>query len=572
MDIGIVGTGPAAEAVEAAMGDLDARVVNTSIGRLSEFNFGFVVASAGADTFDIAADSVDRWVGVEIGGMGGYPLASIDASVSVFTPESGCFRCLRHRVAASVDEEEMSEKPQGVKSAVRYAGAVAGRRAIRLLSGEDLAGTTVEVPGPERSFEPVPSCSCDPGRDRTLALSYEDVELEEALAKAEQAVDERLGLIRQVGEQESYPLPYYLAQTADTTAYSDARAAEFAAGADPDWNRAYMKALGEALERYSAGVYVTEEFRHAAAADLEGAVPPARFVRPDHYPEPDEEDKRFWAPALDLCSGGGAWLPAEVVQYPPPEERFKPPITTGLGLGNSTVEAALSGLYEVIERDATMLAWYSSFEPLGLSVDDEHFDELRKRANSEDLEVSMSLLTQDVDVPVVAAAVHREEGEWPRFAMGSGANLDPISAARSALAEALQNWVELRSMGPEQAAEEGGAIGEYAEFPEEAREYTEFGAVAPASDVAGDEETAALEGEEELSAVVDRVADVNMDAYAARVTPRDVQTLGFEAVRVVAPQAQPLFTQEPFFGTRMYRVPESMGFETRLEREYHPFP
>jgi hypothetical protein len=47
-------------------------------------------------------------------------------------------------------------------------------------------------------------------------------------------------------------------------------------------------------------------------------------------------------------------------------------------------------------------------------------------------------VTVDVDVPVVATAVHRD-GEWPEFAVGSAADLDPVAAARSSLAEAVRD-------------------------------------------------------------------------------------------------------------------------------------
>ncbi len=574
MDIGIVGTGPAVDAIDAAMGDLDARVTETDAAELSGMDFGFVVGAAGAEAFGTATGTLDRWVAVEVGGVGGYAVEELDAAVSLFNGESACFRCLRQRVAATLVEP--AEETQGVRSAVRYAGALAARRAIRHLTGEHLGGTVVEVEGPERRFQPVPFCRCSNGRDRTLTLTHRDASLSDAIDRAESAVDNRVGPVQQVGEQESYPLPYYLAQTADTTGFSDVRAAEFAAGADADWNRAYMKALGEALERYSAGVYRESEFRQAAAAELDGTVSPTRFVRPENYPEPTATEERRWAPAMDLDAGSGAWLPAEVVQYPPPEERIKPPITTGLGLGSSTVEATLSGLYEVLERDATMLAWYSDYEPLGLSIeggsetDPNSFDRLRRRANAEELSVSTSLLTQDVDVPVVAVTVHRDDGEWPAFAAGSGCALDPVDAAESALAEALQNWIELRNMGPEQAREEGGAIGEYGEFPERVRELTEFEATVPASSVVDDADE--LSGETELTELINRVTTAGLSPYAARLTPRDVASLGFEGVRVVVPSAQPLFTGEAFFGDRLETVASSMGFEPRPDRAYHPFP
>ena len=571
MDIGIVGSGPAVDAIEAAMDDLDVRVVAAGSDEFADVGLCFVVGAAGAEAFGTAADAgaLDRWVAVEIGGVGGHTVESVDAAVSVFTPDSGCYRCLQRRVAATTEASE--DDPSAPTSAVRYAGAVAGRRATRVLTGEDLGGTVVEVADADvqRRFQPVPYCGCAGGRDRTLSLDYRETDLDSAVGRAEIAVDDRVGLIEQVGEQASFPLPYYLASIAGTEGFSDASAAPFAAGAAVDWNEAYMKALGEGLERYAAGVYRNAEFRRAPATALDDAVFPTRFVTSDGY-DPDPEAERPWVPGLELTSEDGVWLPAEVVQYPPPERRIKPPITTGLGLGSSTVEATVSGLSEVIERDAAMLAWYSDYEPLGLSVDDEEFRELEKRARAEELSVSVALLTQDIDVPAVAATVHRDDGEWPRFAAGSGAALDPVDAATGAFAEALQNWTELRDMGPEQASEEGGAIGEYADFPDRVRELTHPETTVPAHSVA--DEAAEFSGEAALDALVERVDDAGLTPYAARTTTRDVAALGFEGVRAVIPEAQPLFTAEPFFGDRLERVAASMGFAAKPGRAYHPFP
>jgi ribosomal protein S12 methylthiotransferase accessory factor len=79
-------------------------------------------------------------------------------------------------------------------------------------------------------------------------------------------------------------------------------------------------------------------------------------------------------------------------------------------------------------------------------------------------------------------------------------------------------------------------------------------------------------GSEELDALLDRVAEAGLDAYAARVTTRDAAALGFEVVRTLVPSAQPLFVGEPYFGERARSVPRELGFEPRLDRARHPFP
>ncbi|SEA09972.1 ribosomal protein S12 methylthiotransferase accessory factor [Haloplanus vescus] len=561
MDVGIAGTGPAAESVRAALDDIDATPTTATPDEFGSYPLGVVIAPAGAPAFERADDAARRWVAVEIGGLGGRVIPDLDAAVSVFADGVG-YRDLQMRVAAAAEEETTGDAT-GSRSAVRLAGAVAGHRAVSLLSGDDVAGTVVEVPGAERRVHRVPRPA---ERDRTLRRDHRDASLDDALARGEQAVDDRVGLVTQVGERESFPVPYYLATTTDTTAFSDARAAPFTAGVDHDWDRAFMKALGEGLERYCAGVYHTDAFTTAppSAETVDGrrTVSPAAFVQPEGDTSDDDIP---WVPGEDLATDAEVALPASLVHYPPPAERPRPAITTGLGLGNSGSEALRSGLYEVIERDAAMLSWYSTYEPLGLSVADEGFEALVDRARAEDLTVTPLLLTADVDVPVVAVAVHRE-GEWPQFAVGTGADLDAVAAARGALAEALQNWMELRAMGPEQAREEEGAIGHYGTFPPDAQAFVDSDGDVPASSVGAD-----VSGAAELDALVERASDA-LSVYAARVTTPDVADLGFEAVRVLSPEAQPLFVDEPYFGERIETVPQELGYEPRPNRAFHPFP
>ncbi|NEU56196.1 YcaO-like family protein [Halorussus sp. MSC15.2] len=584
--VGLVGAGPAIDAVTAALADVRAETVECDPERVAAADFAVVVGETGGDEF-VAANRAARdagtpWLAVELGGVGGHAIANVDAAVSGFAPATACWQCLRTRVAANRGDETGRSDGDGsgveiTAASARYAGALAGRETATLLSGGESAalGGVVEVPHAERTLLPVPGCdvcgetsSGDPGSDSDIHREYAATELEDALSRAEQAVDERVGVVSSIGEAESFPTPYYLAELADTTGFSDAQAAERAAGVSDDWNEALMKALGEALERYAAGVYRTAAFETARPADLDSAVGPAAFVGPDGWSNPTADDSIAWVEGENLRTGEPTRLPAEFVHFPPPEVRYKPSITTGLGLGSSTVEALLSGLYEVLERDATMLAWYSTFEPLELAVESEQFETLRSRARAENLDVTALLVTQDVDVPVVAVAVHRD-GEWPRFAVGSDADLDPDAAAGSALAEALQNWMELRSMGEDDAADADGAIGRYADFPEAAREFVATDTAIPSASVGPSDLPA---GAAELDAVLDRLVDADLSAYAARLTTRDVEQLEFEAVRVLVPEAQPLFTGETFFGERARRVPAEMGFEFRPDRDLHPYP
>ncbi|WP_232685958.1 YcaO-like family protein [Halobacterium zhouii] len=577
MTVALVGGGPAADAVRDALADVDAAVQETDVAGVADADLAVVSGVAGADGFRAANEQAlaggTPLVTVEVGGLGGHPLADVDVGVAALAPDGPCFECLASRVAAT--DPERADAPSADRAAVRLGGAHAGRLATSTLAGNERAGVVLELGADDRSFvpvqrslAPVPGCECGDDRDWGLRRGDESRPLDAALGAAEPLVDDRIGVLTAVGERESFPAPYYLAVVSDTMGFSDASAAAQSAGVALDWDAAYMKAVGEGLERYSAGVYRDSEFQREPT-DHPDAVPPAAFVRPDtESPGGDSPVRELdWVPGEHLTTGDDALLPADRVVFPPPEDHTGPAITTGLGLGNSGVDALLSGLYETVEREATMLAWYSTFDPLGLAVDTPEFRELERHARAENLDVTALLCTQDVDVPVVAVAVHRDD--WPRFALGSAADLDAADAATGALCEALQNWMELRALGPEDAADENGAIGRYADFPREVRGFADPDTTIAASD-AGPQKP--VEADAELDAVLDAIGDADLDAYAARLTTRDVERAGFEAVRVLVPHAQPLFVDQPFFGDRARTIPREMGFQPRLDRPFHPFP
>ncbi len=560
--VDVVGAGPAAEAVRAALTDASATVRDRTPDALGD-RFAVVVAPAGADAHTTADRATDRWLAVETGGVGGYG-ADVDAAATLF--DEVRFADLRARVASHADEERAVGDPP--TPARRLAGAVAGRLVVAALDGTATDGRLVELSGTTTRERTVSSTPTGPP-ERAPRRTSVDLDVDAAAARAERAVDDRVGVVAAVGEEASYPAPYYVARLADTGVFADATAPRLAAGVAEDWDAAYTKAVGEALERHAAAAYRRSWLPTAPASERPGAVSLSRFVRPDDRPDPSPDEPVPWVVGERLTDGARVSLPAETVLHPPPEERHLPAITTGLGVWTDGVGALRAGLAEVLERDATTVSWYSTYEPLGLTVSDPAFERLARRVRSEGLTATPLLVTVDVDVPVVACAVHRDDGAWPQFAAGAAAALDPGGAATAALCEAIQNWTELDGMGRERAAEAGGEIDAYADFPDAARAFVDPPTTTTAAAVAPDSPP---EGREALAALVRRAADAGLTPYATRLTPPGLEAAGFEAVRVVVPGAQPLFTGEPFFGERARTVPRTLGYEPRLDRAYHPYP
>ena len=102
--VAVVGTGPATDALTAAFSEAAITVEHQQDHRDLEAEFTVVVDRAGGDTIQAVAGDArasGRWAAVELGGVAGYPV--VDAAVTVFGPESGCYDCLEARVGATAE-------------------------------------------------------------------------------------------------------------------------------------------------------------------------------------------------------------------------------------------------------------------------------------------------------------------------------------------------------------------------------------------------------------------------------------------------------------------------------------
>lgn len=568
MDVRTVGGGPAIEALKAALSTVDIPVTDGSVTAVGDGTIGVVSAPAGADVFTTAAKQAERWIAIEIGGIGGVPLPDVAVSIAGFGPASAGYQSLRQRVHANIHEPPSTTEPQGASHAVWLAGAITGYELIELFSGTDrLTGQLIELPSTRRRILPIPESDERSANTGAIEWTVEETDLDTTIERAEQAVDDRIGIVSEIGERESFPAPYYLATLAPTTEFSDGSVVDHAAGVAADWDRAFMKALGEAIERYAAAIYDHDSLQIAPPTAIEAPVPPAAFVADTSGIDTQTATAITWTAGQNLATGTGVSLPARAVYFPPPGDGPLPAITTGLGAGTGTVQALVSGLTEVIERDAIMLEWYASGTAPALTVDDDRFEPLVQRAQSLDLQVTTKLVTRDIDVPVVSVAVHRDS--WPQFAVGSAAALDASAAAVGALEEALQNWMELRSSGRDNAEQLHGKIGYYADRPPEAESFLETAGTVTATAVT---RTPVPTDTDALETLLETVRDQDLSVYAARLTTPDIETIGFEVVRVLVPQAQPLFLEGPYFGERARTVPREFGEIPQLDRSHHPYP
>jgi ribosomal protein S12 methylthiotransferase accessory factor len=373
------------------------------------------------------------------------------------------------------------------------------------------------------------------------------------------------------------------------------------------WRReiAEAAAIGEAIERYSGSFAPEHELVVATATELPGAVEPRRFAlfadaqydAPGFPCRPFRDDTPVaWVEGFSLPDGERAYLPAQLVYMPWQRRGDEEPIayatSSGLACAATLEEAVLTGLLELVERDAFMLVWNNrlSLPLLDWSADPELSALDRRYFAGTGLRYAAVDLGVFFDVPTALGVVHGRAGELGALGVGAAAAPTLAVAWRKALAEAfsVHRWVrDLAFEQPERVARGAAEIASFDDHtlfyahPERAAR-TAFLDASPARRDA--REVRPLEGENVLrriEALCSRLRSRGVSAYAVDVTSPDVRDADLRVVRVVAPELCQLDVVEGLRflgGRRMTTAAYEAGIVPRplalgdLNPDPHPFP
>jgi ribosomal protein S12 methylthiotransferase accessory factor len=435
----------------------------------------------------------------------------------------------------------------------------------------------------------------------------------ESLRRLQTLVSPYTGLVRSVHST--------LAATDDApfvTASCELAATRTVIGAEVDANAiswsvdrsdALAAALGEAAERYSAG-FVPDADVVLATADEIGpvAVDPGRFAlfHPLQHAQPDFRARRFtgttpvrWIEGFAIATGTPAWLPVQLVYLaglPPAEgeDLIGYATSNGLACRPTLEEAILSGLLEVVERDAFALTWYNRLSLPRLRVDDDpqvagfverYIAPTGLRCSAIDLSVFHRL-------PTVLAVVRGRRADPVALSVGAASAPLTHQAWEKAVAEAFATraWArQLRLARPERRFDAG--FDEVADFDDHVQLYAHrrharharFLDSSPRARAA--DQVPELEGtgvRERIDGIIERLASqAGASAYAVDVTAPDVRAAGLSVVKVIVPelcQLDVLHRARFLGGPRLYRVPWQLGLRnaplawSELNPYPHPFP
>ncbi|WFR85184.1 YcaO-like family protein [Arthrobacter sp. Y-9] len=329
----------------------------------------------------------------------------------------------------------------------------------------------------------------------------------------------------------------------------------FGIGAD----QLYGSAGGEFIERYSAG-YLPEHFDEPLGNQIIPATDFMPFTEEQYsrpgftYTHPSLVEDLPYIRVRRAVDRSVRAVPADLVHLNPGDRTRWCSITSnGLGAGRSFAMAARAAVFELIERDGFMRAWYGRRSGATLRIPDtipSHFPAaLRGACRQLELQgvtVTLVRLEGPAGLPVILSCARSDQ---VGLAVGCSAKADIRAAMTAAFVESLHtyNWglsevTSAASLDPPIASDVESLQDHIAFHARPANralnEFLDSGPEVTEAEFVGDHLLS-------LPGALLALEDAGWQVYLADVRSPDVAVQGWHVIRALSPQAATLDVDEP---------------------------
>jgi len=421
-------------------------------------------------------------------------------------------------------------------------------------------------------------------------------------------ISRKVGLIRSISPQvraPNEPQPPYLS-TATVSNFDFRNVAKqdrLAAGKGRTEAESQAAAVGEAVERYCAAHWDThrtvvakwEEVRKSAIAPSEFVLYSERQYAMPGWPHPrwTPEMEVTWVPGVELPQEREVALPASLIYLisPPPrvEEMFVPATSNGLAAGPDLPSAVYSGLCELMERDALLIAWMNRLPAIEIEVDHSgvYTPAIVRHYRKFGVELRAFRMPYDLPVSVVMAIGFDSHPEKPAAVVGMGCHSDPSVALDKAVFEMCQGrpsesrlFIDrppaerLRKYDDVKELEDHAA---YLTIRENLHEFEFLWSTGKKARTRDLPNPSADTAERNLAICVAALAERGHRFAYIDLTTSDLQAYPYRVVRTVATGLQPIhfgWGEERLGGDRLFDLPHELGFAAarRTEADLNPCP
>jgi ribosomal protein S12 methylthiotransferase accessory factor len=366
-------------------------------------------------------------------------------------------------------------------------------------------------------------------------------------------------------------------------------------GTDELEELALVRAVAEAAERYANCGFSADKIEIATANELgENGLAFADFLRcsPQEYAHPRCTLRPFnpdtpirWVNGYSLLSKKPVLVPLALSHFyvtPWEEERFCHGISTGVASHTDPLQAIVSGINEVVERDALTLTWLLRLPLPRIVFDEDPPKELMvkfSRLQRSRLRQYFFNATTDIGVPTVYSVQLTERHKRVSQFVGCSSGLSlwdncakiirECAAARGACShepDPPKNFDDFISMVH-------GAV--YMGAPEQRHHFdflTKNGRTEPISSF----KTSYPENiSDQFRYLVRRFSELNMDVALVDLTTDELREAGLWVVRAVIPALVPLsfsYRARYLGHPRIYEYAQRMGLNVKSDADINPLP
>jgi len=396
----------------------------------------------------------------------------------------------------------------------------------------------------------------------------------------------------------------------DISAYSDGRGSfsKFGGGADLNEERAFMKAVGEGVERLCLCTYKEKDCLLSTYKEIsKKAVNPLSFAGISELQRQsinglkiDERSVFRWVQGRSLIDGKKFFIPAQSVyigyKYCQGEPMIQQQISTGAAAADSFEEALYKGICEAVERDAFMITYLNKLSPPVIdleAIDDPKIQETLAAFKRYKLELYVVDTTTDIGIPTMTAVIIDRTEAGLAVHVGCKTSLNIREAITGVVWETLRGRIgsrgslsSLASREEKKAALKSDPL-KISSFADRRLFWDGLDMIPKIGFLFNGQKKRISQEEldnrkdisnaEKLETVVKILQRKNIDIYGFDITMPEIKGEGIWVAKVVSPQLQPLYLMERtrhVSGQRLFNVPVAAGYYQKplSESELNPLP
>ncbi len=209
---------------------------------------------------------------------------------------------------------------------------------------------------------------------------------------------------------------------------------------------ALLKCLVEAIERFSLFYFVDKQHISSFSNLKQNSLNPSLYTQDKNI-----INKNFqWTEGVDLIKEKEILIPTQLIylnQYDFNQERLLSPIiSTGAAASFSDKEAQLSGIYEVVERDAFMTIFLNKISAPQIqlsSIQNLLIQDITEKCFRYNLKPYLFNITNDLQIPSFLTILVDKTGFGPALTIGVKSNLEIEKAILGSMEEAFmpRQWL-----------------------------------------------------------------------------------------------------------------------------------